>query len=203
MSAMSDFVETHKGLIAGGFIVVAVVGYAMTKKGTSTNTTATGQTADLTGLTNGLVYVPTSTNFTTENQSGVFASNDPSLTSVTNSGPINSPTDTTTTTTGVTGKPIVKPPRPTPVPTQPPPQRKPPTPVPTPPATGGGLLGPGIRFYPNYKGGRAYYRGPSTGGQIILIPLPANTTYQPGANGRVWYQSPPGSPEKLLTSGNG
>jgi hypothetical protein len=203
MSQMATFVETHKGLIAGGFIVVAVVGYAMTKKGTST--TATGQQADLTGLKNGLVYVPTSTNFTTENQSGIFASNDPNLTSVSNSGPINSPTDSTTTTTnnGATGKPIVKPPRKPPVPTPPPPTHKPPTPPPTPPATGGGLLGPGIRFFPNYKDGRAYYRGPSTGGQIILIPLPANTTYQPGANGRVWYQSPPGSPGKLLTSGNG
>jgi hypothetical protein len=63
------------------------------------------------------------------------------------------------------------------------------------------LLGPGIRFFPNYKNGVAYYRGPKTGGQIIPVPLPATTTYQPGAGGRVWYQSPPGSAGKLLTSG--
>jgi hypothetical protein len=192
--AIAEYVDAHKPLIYGGGVLVLVVaGYMLSKK--STTTTATGQTADLTGLTNGLVYVPTSTNFTTENQSGVFASNDPTLTSIT-TGATNSPTSTTTITKTDTGKPIIMPPV-----QKPPAKAPPPQPAPKPVASGGGLLGPGIRFYPNYKNGVAYYRGPKTGGQIIPVPLPATTTYQPGAGGRVWYQSPPGSAGKLLTSG--
>jgi hypothetical protein len=193
--AIADYVEAHKPLVYGGAIVILVVaGYFMTKK--SSTTTATGQQADLTGLTNGLVYVPTQTNFTTDNQSGIFASNDPTLTSVSNSGPINS-TSTTITKTE-TGKPIIMPPV-----SQPPAKSQPPKPAPVPVANNGGLLGPGIAFFPNYKNGVAYYRGPKTGGKIVPVPLPSTTTYQPGANGRVWYQSPPGSAGRLLTSGNG
>ena len=76
------------------------------------------------------------------------------------------------------------------------------TPPPTStPISSQGLLGPNVRFFPNYKNGVAYYRSPATHGQIVPIPLPANTTYQPGPNGRVWYQSPPGSKGQLLTSG--
>jgi len=189
--AIAEYVDAHKPLIYGGGVLVLVVaGYMLSRK--SSTTTATGQKADLTGLTNGLVYVPTSTNFTTENQSGIFASNDPNLTSVSNTGAINSPTTITKTDTG---QPIIMPP------VQKPPAKKPPVQPVQPPVSNGGLLGPGIRFFPNYKNGVAYYRGPKTGGQIIPVPLPATTTYQPGANGRVWYQSPPGSPQKLLTSG--
>ncbi len=74
-------------------------------------------------------------------------------------------------------------------------------PVKSPPVSSQGLLGAGVRFFPKYKNGLGYYRGPKTGGKIIPIPLPANTVYIPGASGRVWYQSPPGSAQKLLTSG--
>jgi hypothetical protein len=83
---------------------------------------------------------------------------------------------------------------------------KAPAPQPAPVAassTGGGLLGPGIRFFPNYVGNTAYYRGPKTGGKIIPVPVPAGTTFQPGANGRVWYQTPGTHQGQLLTSGNG
>jgi collagen type I alpha len=100
--------------------------------------------------------------------------------------------------TGPTG-PAAKPPvvKKTPAP----PKVKPP--VKSPAVSSQGLLGAGIKFFPNYKSGLAYYRGPHTSGKIIAVPLPKNTTYQPGPNGRIWYQSPPGSAGKLLTIGNG
>jgi hypothetical protein len=197
MATMSEYVQTHKPLVIGGGLAILVVaGYYLSKKGTTTATTP-GATADLSGLTNGLVYVPTSTNFTTENQSGVFASNDPNLTSLT-TGATNSPITTTTKTNNRSSSIIGLPPSNNPPP--PPPRAPAPNPAPA-PATGGGLLGPGVRFFPDYKDGLAYYRGPSTGGKILLVPLPPNTKYIPGASGRVWYQSPPGSTQKLLTSG--
>ncbi len=89
----------------------------------------------------------------------------------------------------VIGKPIIK---------KPPVQVK--KPIPAPSISSAGLLGTGIRFFPKYKNGLGYYRGPKTGGKIIPIPLPANTVYIPGADGRMYYQSPPGSPKKLLGS---
>ena len=137
MASMEDFVSTHKGLVIGGGLIAILVigGKFLSAKSPSTSSTTSG---DLSGLQNGnLVYVPTQTSFTTENQSGIFASNDPTLQSITNSGPFGSPTTTTTTTTnkgGVTGRPIiVNPPPPV---TRPPVTRQPPPPVPHPTTPG-------------------------------------------------------------------
>lgn len=81
------------------------------------------------------------------------------------------------------------------------PAAKTPAPVAAVTSAAGGLLGAGARIFPNYVGTAYYYRSPKTGGKIVPIPLPAGTCYQPGAQGRYWYQSPCGSAGKLLTSG--
>ena len=130
MASMEDFVSTHKGLVIGGGLVAILVfgGKFLASRSTPASTTG----GDLSGLQNGnLVYVPTQTSFTTENQSGIFASNDPTLTSISNTGPVNSPTTTTTTTQ--TGRPIIlKPPTSQPPTSQPPVTRQPPPPQPKP-----------------------------------------------------------------------
>ena len=73
--------------------------------------------------------------------------------------------------------------------------------TPTQSSSGGGLLGPHVRVFPNFKAGQFYYRSPQTGGKIVPVPLPSGTRYAPGANGRYWYWLPGSSQQQLLTSG--
>jgi hypothetical protein len=92
-SGMIGWIEAHPDLaLAGGAVGVLLIAGSFFKARTPT---AGSTTQDLSGLKNGIVYVPTQTSFTTENKSGVFASNDPALTTVT-TGPVNSPVTTTT-----------------------------------------------------------------------------------------------------------
>lgn len=112
----SSFLETHKGIAIGGGVILllVVVGIAMRSKQSTLPATSTG-TADLSGLSGGKVYVPTSTAFTTENiKYGAF-SNDPNLVTVTNSGNKTTTTTTTNTETNTHIPPRALPP-PTPVP---------------------------------------------------------------------------------------
>lgn len=138
--SFSEFVSTHQGLVIGGGLVLILIlaGFFMNSKNkTLPVSTATG---DLSGLQNGnLVYVPTSTTFSTQNiRQGAF-SNDPNLTTVTNS-PVNSGNPTTSTTTTTTTN--------NPPPTHSGPgdhpdgggTRQPPTPVPPPPTHNKGLI---------------------------------------------------------------
>lgn len=130
--SFSNFVSTHHGLVIGGGVVLVLVlagAYMSSKNKTTPTTTATG---DLSGLTNGVVYVPTSTSFSTTNERYGAFSNDPNLKTVTNSG------NTTTTTTKTINPP----------PTVPPVHtgggsdggHVPPPPVPPPPTKGKGLI---------------------------------------------------------------
>jgi hypothetical protein len=109
-SGMIGWIEAHPDIaLAGGAVGVLLIAGSFFKA--KTPATGTSTTQDLSGLKNGIVYVPTQTSFTTNNrtQSGVFASNDPALTSVT-TGPVNSPTTTkTTTTTTNTPVPVPQP----------------------------------------------------------------------------------------------
>jgi hypothetical protein len=130
-SGMIGWIQDHPDLaLAGGVVGVLLVAGSIFKAKTGVPGTA-GATQDLSGLKNGIVYVPTQTTFQTINrtQSGVFASNDPALTSVT-AGPVNSPTTTTT-----TGGPGPAGPPGTPGPAGPPGPRQPPPPKPNPPPT--------------------------------------------------------------------
>lgn len=111
----------------------------------------------------------------------------------------NTPTSISTTNT-YTGTPGLAATPATPVATSTP---KAPVQTTTQPATGQGLLGKGVRIFPDYHGSQYYYRGPTTGGKIIPIPLPAGTRYAPGGNGRYWYWLPGNSKQMLLTIGNG
>jgi hypothetical protein len=120
-NSFTDFVQSHKSLVYGGAIVLILVvaGEFMKKQ---TGIPVSTQAGDLSGLSNGIVYVPTQTSFTTENIGADF-SNDPNLTSIkTGNITTNSPTSTTTTSTTQRGskppggekppthKPPVKPP---------------------------------------------------------------------------------------------
>ena len=137
--SFSDFVRTHQGLVVGGGVVAILVLAGMFMRSKSPSTPVTSATGDLTGLTGGnLVYVPTQTTFSTQNESGIFASNDPNLTSI-SSGPVNSPTSTTT--TNNPPRPPVPPWRKPPLRRPPgPPTRNPPPPVPKPPVPAGKAL---------------------------------------------------------------
>jgi hypothetical protein len=143
--SFSEFASSHQGLVIGGGIILVLVlaGMFMNKNKTlPSNTSATTGAPDLSGLANGdIVYVPTQTNFETINksQSGVFASNDPTLTTVT-TGAVNSPTTTTTTNNPpkvVLPNPVPKQSGPIP---QPPVTRAPAPPAPTPKPTTKGLI---------------------------------------------------------------
>src|SRR5438270_5958084 len=120
--SFSDFVSSHQSLVYGGGVVLVLVvaGIFMNSKNKTAPATST---ADLSGLTGGKVFVPTSTNFTTENIKYGQFSNDPNLTTVTNSGNVNK---TTTVTKTVNPIPV--------------PVRQPPPPTPVPPTRGKGLI---------------------------------------------------------------
>lgn len=116
-SQMGDFITNHRGLVIGGglLLVLVIAGKYMSGKSSSTangSLTSFGDTSNLGGIKNGLVYVPTSTTFETINQ-GAF-SNDPNLKTVTNSGNTTS-TSTTTTNNDQDGR--RRPPGPNPPPT--------------------------------------------------------------------------------------
>lgn len=112
----STFLETHKGIALGGGVILllVVVGIAMRSKQSTLPATAT---ADLSGLSGGKIYVPTSTSFSTQNikYGPQINSNDPLLTAVSGSQTITGPT-TTTTTYPPAQPPTRTPPPPTPVP---------------------------------------------------------------------------------------
>lgn len=104
----------------------------------------------------------------------------------------NSPTTTTTTITN----PIATPPV-----TAPPNNPTQPTPPPTKPAQPyQGLLGAGVRIFPQADG-TLKYRGPKTGGKIIPVPLPKGTVFGPGGGGRYYYRLPGSNATALLTIG--
>lgn len=121
--SFTGFLETHKGIaIGGGVVLILVLAGIMTRQKT-TATLPASSTADLSGLTKGLVYVPTQTSFSTQNikYGPQVNSNDPNLTSVsgTQTGvSINKPTTTTTTTTTTNNPPTSTAPHtpPTPIP---------------------------------------------------------------------------------------
>ena len=112
----SSFLETHKGIAIGGGVVLLliVVGIAMKSKQSTLPATSTG-TADLSGLSGGKIYVPTSTSFSTQNikYGPQINSNDPLLTSVSGTQTVTGPTTTTTTNTHIPPRAL---PPPTPVP---------------------------------------------------------------------------------------
>jgi hypothetical protein len=131
----STFVSTHNGLVIGGGIILLLILAGMFMNSKNKTAPATTAVGDLSGLTGGKVYVPTSTNFTTENIKYGPQSGDPNLTSITNS-PVNiqsgNPTTTTinkptTTTTTTNNNPII-------------PTRTPPVGTPPPPTHGKGLI---------------------------------------------------------------
>src|SRR5947209_20600332 len=82
--SFSTFLETHKGIAIGGGVILLLVVAGVMMKSKQSTLPATA-TADLSGLTGGKVYVPTSTAFTTTNvkYGPQINSNDPLLTSVT------------------------------------------------------------------------------------------------------------------------
>lgn len=99
-SSFSDFASTHEGLmIGGGIILLVVLGGVMLRQKTTPTKPATA--SDTSGLENGnLVYKETGTTFSTTYNT---LSNDPNLTTVTNSptsigNTTNSSSSTTTTT---------------------------------------------------------------------------------------------------------
>jgi hypothetical protein len=133
MNNVENFVEAHEtSFLAGVVIVVLIIGGKLLGRKNAaavTGSTVTTPLTDTSGLTNGLVYVPTQTTFSTSNV-GADYSGDPQLTSITNS-PVssNSPVSTTTVTAPTTitvsspkptvggpttpkpiGKPVVAPP---------------------------------------------------------------------------------------------
>jgi hypothetical protein len=83
--SLVGFIEMHPDMaIAGGVVLAIVVVAWAVSRSTRTPATANPTAPDLSGLTNGLVYVPTQTTFSTSNV-GAF-SNDPNLQTVTNVG---------------------------------------------------------------------------------------------------------------------
>jgi hypothetical protein len=102
--AISDFIEEHPALTFGiGFVGALVIWTMFTKKqggaGTSTSQDLSGLGTDASG--NHVVYVPTSTSFSTSNI-GADYSNDPALTTISNSPVVsNSPISTSQQTTTV------------------------------------------------------------------------------------------------------
>lgn len=138
-----EFVQAHPGIaIGGGVVLLLLIGGSILKTKQPATTNPNAPLGDLSGLQNGIVYVPTQTSFITNNKSGVFASNDPTLTTIT-TGPVNSPTSTSTTTT--TNNPVyrghpIPGPKPVPTPAPPPPPRNPPPPQPQPPVKAKGLI---------------------------------------------------------------
>jgi hypothetical protein len=106
---MQEWMKGHPGLFFG-LVLVAIIGavyFSQKGKVTAGSVTTAGTTGaaitDQSGLTNGLVYVPTSTTFSTSNI-GADYSGDTALTSISGSGvslnsPINNTTNTATSTT--------------------------------------------------------------------------------------------------------
>lgn len=157
MGKIADVVDKNPTLVLGGGVVlILLVGYQLTKKKTPSPamTNPNGMSGDLSGLvTDGqgghVVYVPTQTTFSTtnQNQQGVFASNDPSLTTIT--GPIgttttNPPSIIASPPTVVTGPPGPqgnpgKQGPPGPPPNAGPPHKQPPPPIVAPPTRGKNL----------------------------------------------------------------
>lgn len=100
------WIQEHPDIsLAGGAVAVLLIAGQLMKPKTPATT---APQSDLSGLTNGIVYVPTQTSFTTVNKAG---------------GSINSPVSTTTTTTN---PPPVFHPGPPPVRVPPPPPAPPP-----------------------------------------------------------------------------
>ena len=97
--SFSQFVQTHQGLVIGGGVVAILVlaGMFMRSKQPSVPTSTT---ADLSGLPEGKIYVPTQTSFSTQNikYGPQINSNDPNLTNVSGTQTVGGPTTTTTTT---------------------------------------------------------------------------------------------------------
>lgn len=124
----STFLETHKGIAIGGGVVLLliVVGIAMRSKQKTLPATST---ADLSGLDQGKIYVPTQTSFSTQNvkYGPQINSNDPLLTTVSGTQTVTGPTTTTTTTKTTNPPPVVVVP---PVVNPPPRVNPPPVPVP-------------------------------------------------------------------------
>jgi hypothetical protein len=123
--SFTDFLETHKGIAIGGGVILLLVVAGIMMKQKTTATLPAGSTADLSGLTGGKIYVPTSTAFTTTNvkYGPQINSNDPLLTSVSGTQTVTGPTTTTTTTDPVHTAP-----------------HTPPVPIPPPPTKGKGLI---------------------------------------------------------------
>src|SRR5690348_11718304 len=93
--AIGEWISDHPAVAVGGVLVVLFVGYMLIKKSQTTHSTAntssgTGATADLSGLTtdsagNKVVYVPTTTNFITRNNTVGSNVNSPNSSTATTS----------------------------------------------------------------------------------------------------------------------
>lgn len=122
--SFSDFLATHKGIAIGGGVILLLIVAGIALRSKNTATLPASSTADLSGLTGGKIYVPTSTSFSTQNvkYGPQINSNDPFLTNVSGTQTVGGPTTSTTTTTTYPppGPPTPVPPRvippPTPVP---------------------------------------------------------------------------------------
>lgn len=136
-SSFSAWVGEHKGLVIGGSVVAVLIlaGLFMNNKTGAPASSVSGGPADLSGLHGGLVYVPTSTSFQTQNINEIN-SNDPNLTSISGTQTITGPTYNNPTTT-INNPPPVHHPGPPPVPG---PVREPPPPHPQPPTRGRSLI---------------------------------------------------------------
>lgn len=82
---MIAWFEAHPTLALGGIIILVLLGGGYLLKGKAA-TPASAPAQDLSGLSNGIVYVPTATTFSTTNQSGVVTNSGSGTVST---GPIN------------------------------------------------------------------------------------------------------------------
>lgn len=186
---IGEFIAEHPAIAVGGVVVVLFAGYMLLNKGKTASqpsaNTAQGQATmtDLTGLStdaqgNHVVYVPTTTTFTTNNRitgsnvnspnstTATSSVNAPSATSVTStpSTTVNAPTTTTVTVSNTV------PPTPVPVP----------TPAPPPPSTTPSSNTPGRTGTPaptpQHKGGLVWDQHYTIRGGDTLSGIAANLT---------------------------
>lgn len=211
-----SWARQHTAIVVGVIILALVVGFYLSKKQSSALSGGTAgsstPTSDTSGLVNGkIVYVPTSTTFSTSNI-GADYSNDPLLQSITNSPiRVNSPTNNATATTTTNTTTTLPPPRPQPQPLPqpapaPPPVSLPPVgppmqspPVQSPPSVLPPVVKPPIAVncppgytiatssMPSYVNGQMVYKSeciPSYGGANKFGPIALGSTFKEGTYGQ-------------------